>query len=83
MKLSKATEHFLDLSIEYLGFIMHDEKVTDAVRQQRMFAEIYPYSQASKCLASLARKIFRDKPEKYNLGSMKFFSRAIVGADHG
>jgi flagellar biosynthesis protein FlhG len=83
MKLSKATEHFLDLSIEYLGFIMHDEKVTDAVRQQRMFAEIYPYSQASKCLASLARKICRDKPEKYNLGSMKFFSRAIVGADHG
>ncbi|HBH87659.1 MAG TPA: flagellar synthesis regulator FleN [Syntrophaceae bacterium] len=83
MKLSKATEHFLDLSVEYLGFIMHDEKVSDAVRQQKIFAEIYPTSPASKCLSSIARKICRDKPEKYNLGSMKFFSRAIIGADHG
>ncbi len=83
MKLSKATEHFLDLSVEYLGFIMHDEKVSDAVRQQKIFAEIYPNSPASKCLSSIARKICRDKPEKYNLGSMKFFSRAIIGADHG
>jgi len=82
MKLSRATEHFLDLSIEYLGYIIHDEKVTDAVRQQKMFVEIYPYSQASKCLSSIARKICRDKPETYNLGSMKFFSRAIIGADH-
>ena len=82
-KLSKATEHFLDLSIEYLGYVIDDEKVTEAVKQQKMFAEIYPYSQASKCLSSIARKICLEKPEKYNLGSMKFFSRAIVGADHG
>ncbi len=82
-RLSKATEHFLDLSIEYLGYIIYDEKVTEAVKQQKMFAEIYPYTQASKCLSSIAKKICREKPEKYNLGSMKFFSRAIVGADHG
>jgi flagellar biosynthesis protein FlhG len=82
-KLSKATEHFLDLSIEYLGYVIYDEKVPEAVKQQKMFAEIYPYSQASKCLSSIARKICLEKPEKYNLGSMKFFSRAIVGEDHG
>ena len=82
-KLSKATEHFLDLSIEYLGYIVSDEKVTDAVRQQKVFSEIYPYNQASKCLSSIAKKICREKSDKYNLGSMKFFSRAIVGADHG
>ncbi len=82
-KLSKATEHFLDLSIEYLGYIIYDEKVTEAVKQQKMFTEIYPYTHASKCLSSIAKKICREKPEKYNLGSMKFFSRAIVGVDHG
>ena len=82
-RLSKATEHFLDLSIEYLGYIIYDDKVTEAVKQQRMFMEIYPYEQATKCLASIAKKICREKPEKYNHGSMKFFSRAIVGGDHG
>jgi flagellar biosynthesis protein FlhG len=82
-KLSKATERFLDLSIEYLGYIVHDEKVTEAVKQQKMFTEIYPYSQASKCLSSIAKKMCLEEPQGYNLGSMKFFSRAIVGADHG
>ena len=82
-RLSKATEHFLDLSIEYLGYIIYDDKVTEAVKQQRMFTEIYPYTQASYCLSSIAKKICRERPEKYNFGSMKFFSRAIVGGDHG
>jgi flagellar biosynthesis protein FlhG len=82
-KLSKATERFLDLSIEYLGYIVHDEKVTEAVIQQRMFTEIYPYAQASKCVSSIAKKLCLEQPKEYNLGSMKFFSRAIVGADHG
>jgi len=82
-KLSKATERFLDLSIEYLGHITHDEKVTEAVKQQKMFTEIYPYTQASKCLSSIAKKICLEQPQNYNLGSMKFFSRAIVGVEHG
>ena len=82
-KLSKATERFLDLSIEYLGYIVHDEKVTEAVIQQKMFTEIYPYAQASKCLSSIAKKLCLEQPKEYNLGSMKFFSRAIIGADHG
>lgn len=82
-KLSKATERFLDLSIEYLGHITHDEKVTEAVKQQKMFTEIYPYAQASKCLSSIAKKICLEQPKEYNLGSMKFFSRAIIGVEHG
>ncbi|MEN6319163.1 MAG: MinD/ParA family protein [Syntrophaceae bacterium] len=82
-KLSKATERFLDLSIEYLGHITYDEKVTEAVKQQKMFTEIYPYAQASKCLSSIAKKICLEQPKNYNLGSMKFFSRAIVGVEHG
>jgi flagellar biosynthesis protein FlhG len=82
LKLSKATEQFLGLSIEYLGYIIHDEKVRNAVKKQKMFVEIYPQSRASKCLSSIARKICREKPKTYNLGSMKFFSRAIIGADH-
>jgi flagellar biosynthesis protein FlhG len=82
-KLRKATERFLNLSIEYLGYIAKDEKVTEAVKQQKMFTEVYPYSQASKCISSIARKITLDQPKEYNLGSMKFFSRAIIGVDHG
>ncbi|MDD2670951.1 MAG: MinD/ParA family protein [Syntrophales bacterium] len=77
-KLSKAVEHFLDLSIEYLGYILYDEKVTDAVKQQRVLAEVYPSCQASRCLLTIAEKMNHEQPANYNCGSLKFFSKATV-----
>lgn len=82
-KLSKATEHFLDLKIEYLGCILHDENITEAICNQKMFTEMFPHSRATKCLFSIARKIHSEKPDRHNVGSLKFFSRAILNADHG
>ena len=82
-KLSKATEHFLNLSIEYLGYVLHDERVTEAVRKQGALVELFPYSQASKCLFTIAEKICHEQPINYNSGSIKFFSKAIVDRDCG
>ncbi|MFB3925558.1 MAG: MinD/ParA family protein [Syntrophales bacterium] len=82
-KLSKATEHFLDLSIEYLGYILHDEKVTEAVKQQKALVRLYPNCQASKCLSAIAEKMCSEKPSNYNYGSIKFFSKAIMDRNCG
>jgi flagellar biosynthesis protein FlhG len=82
-RLSKATEHFLNLTVEYLGYVLYDEKVTEAVRQQKAFVELYPNCRASKCLFTIAQKICHEQPIKYNFGSLKFFSNAIVERDHG
>ncbi len=82
-RLGKATEHFLGLTIEYLGHILHDDKVTEAVRRQRALVELYPQSHAGKCLFTIAEKICHERPADYNSGSLKFFSKAIVGRDRG
>ena len=37
-RLARASDHFLNLTIEYLGHIVLDEKVNGAVRQQKAFA---------------------------------------------
>ncbi len=78
LKVSNATSHFLNLSIEYLGYILEDTKVADAVRHQKALAEIYPDSRASKCLQSIARKLCKLQPEFSESGSLKFFWKSIV-----
>jgi len=83
MKVSRATEHFLDLTIEYLGHIVDDETVAEAVKQQKAHAELYPRARASQCIQNIARKLCREPSGRYNIGSMKFFSNAIVGKDCG
>ena len=80
-KLSNAAEHFLDLSVEYLGYLPQDEKVKEAVQKQKAFIELYPRSQASKCLFAIAEKICHEQPVRYDHGSLKFFSKAIVDRD--
>ena len=77
-KLSNATSHFLNLTIEYLGYVLEDEKVTESVRRQKAFAEIYPESRASKCLQSIARKLCKLPSEFSDAGSLKFFWKSIV-----
>ena len=83
LKVSNATSHFLNLSIEYLGYVLEDVRVTEAVRQQKALAEIYPDSRASKCLQSIARKLCRLQPEFCESGSLKFFWKSIVDKGRG
>jgi flagellar biosynthesis protein FlhG len=78
LKVSNATSHFLNLSIEYLGYVLEDVRVTEAVRHQKALAEIYPDSRANKCLQSIARKLCRLQPESCESGSLKFFWKSIV-----
>jgi len=81
-RLSQATEHFLNLTIEYLGFVLLDNKVLEAVRQQKAFAQIYPEARATVCLKKIAEKICQEMPQNAN-GNVKFFWESIVGRSCG
>ena len=83
LKVSNATSHFLNLSIESLGYVLDDTRVTEAVRQQKALAAVYPDSKASKCLQSIARKLCRLQPETDESGSLKFFWKSIVEKPRG
>jgi len=64
-RLSNATDHFLNLSVEYLGYILRDKTVYEAVKQQSMLVELAPHSKASKCLFAVAEKLHKERPEDY------------------
>jgi len=56
--LITVTDQFLpNVVVEYLGFILSDSNVPKAVRQQRVFMELYPYTKASQCVNQLAQKM--------------------------
>jgi len=81
-RLSNATDHFLNLSIDYLGYILCDKTVREAVKQQNMLVELFPYSRASKCLFTVAEKLHQEQPEDYETGTIKFFGRTNVNRNN-
>ncbi len=60
--LSAVTDKFLTgVSIEYLGHLVYDPNVSKAVRNQKPFMQLYPYTKASLCMKELANKISSEK----------------------
>jgi flagellar biosynthesis protein FlhG len=55
-RLSIAAEKFLCISLDYIGFVPHDNCVPKAVRQQRALLDAYPGSAASSSLLNLSEK---------------------------
>jgi flagellar biosynthesis protein FlhG len=78
LRLSHATDHFLNLNIEFIGYILHDKKIQDAVKMQQAFVELYPKSQASFCVKRLAEKICSENPEYDENGNISFFGDKIL-----
>jgi len=76
-RLNQATNHFLNVSVEYLGHVMRDDHVSDSVRQQKPFVSLFPHSPASRCMQTLADKIGREEPAADRTGTFGFFWDAI------
>lgn len=62
-KINRATEYFLGLTINYLGFVVEDEKLISAVKEQKPFITIYPKSNATMCINRICDSIEKIKNE--------------------
>ena len=62
--LTAVADRFLNgVYVEYLGYILRDPNVSKAIRQQKAFLEIYPFSKFSRCMNELVEKILKEKPK--------------------
>jgi flagellar biosynthesis protein FlhG len=77
-RLSLAAERFLQVSLDYLGFIPRDESVQKAVRAQKPFLDAYPASVASKNMMQIAEKIQGDAVHSLK-GSLQLFLGNLIG----
>lgn len=70
--LSLAAERFLNISLDYLGYIPVDDSIQKAVRAQKAFIDIYPRSIASMNLLEIASKLNDDNRSKVK-GTLQLF----------
>ena len=82
-RLRTVTDHFLNIHLEYLGYVLYDEKFQEAVKRQKALMELYPSSVGSRCLRQIAEKLLKESPEVQEEGSVVFFGDSFIGQDHG
>ncbi len=61
-QLCLVANRFLDVSIEYFGSVLSDNKVKRGVRKQQVVSQMAPMTQASRNFAELAHKLARSQP---------------------
>jgi flagellar biosynthesis protein FlhG len=71
-RLSLAADRFLQISLDYIGYIPQDENVTKAVKQQKAVIEAYPNTRASKSFLQIAQYISRFPPPSLPKGNIQF-----------
>ncbi len=77
-KIANVAGRFLDISLDYLGCVVKDEKVVEAVKRQRAVTELFPDSEASACFATLAKRVIENKRQGGVKGNIQFFFRRMM-----
>lgn len=76
--LSLAMEKFVNISLDYFGFLPYDDFVPAAVRAQKAFLDLYPQRDLSKKIFEIAGK-FMDRTDKVK-GTLQFFIGNLLSA---
>lgn len=77
-KLTRVTERFLDVALQYVGIVPYDEAVKKAVQRQRAVLDAYPRAKASLALKSLAEKVDSWPLPQSPRGHLEFFVERLV-----
>ncbi|HLV19146.1 MAG TPA: flagellar synthesis regulator FleN [Pseudomonas sp.] len=77
-KLTKVTERFLDVALQYVGAIPADELVRKAVQKQRAVYEAYPRSRCAQAYRAIAQKVDSWPLPANPRGHLEFFVERLV-----
>jgi len=77
-KLANVAGRFLNISLDYLGCVVKDEKVVEAVKRQKALMELFPDSEAAACFTTLARRVIDNKRQSGLKGNIQFFFRRMM-----
>ncbi len=82
-KLSAVTDRYLDVAMDFMGAIPHDEYLKKAVQKQRAVVDAYPRSKAAMAFKKLAQKTEHWPLPSSAGGHLEFFvERLILASQH-
>ncbi|MCP3954402.1 MAG: MinD/ParA family protein [Desulfobacterales bacterium] len=78
-QLSMVSKRFLDISIDYLGYIPRDGELTRCVRGQKLVREQRPSAIASGCFDTIARSLDAKPAPRLPAGYASHFWKYLIG----
>ncbi|MFC6477896.1 flagellar synthesis regulator FleN [Pseudomonas asuensis] len=76
-KLTKVTDRFLDVALQYVGAVPFDECVRKAVQKQRSVFEAFPRSKAALAFRAIAQKVDAWPLPANPRGHLEFVERLV------
>ncbi|MET0329805.1 MAG: MinD/ParA family protein [Dyella sp.] len=74
-KLARVSERFLDVVLDFMGMVPHDERLRQAIRRQAAVVDLWPSSRSSMGFKQLASAVDTwGEPDHSDLGRIAFFS---------
>jgi flagellar biosynthesis protein FlhG len=80
-KLTLVTDRFLNITIDYVGFIPYDGYLKLAVSQQRAVVDIYPNAKCSQNYMRVAHQVLQWPIPTDPTGSVQFFWRKLLAVE--
>lgn len=77
-KLTRVTDRFLDVALQYVGAIPQDDALRRAVQRQKAVVEAYPRSKASQSFKAMAKKVDTWPLPSTPRGHLEFFVDRLV-----
>jgi len=80
-KLARVCDRFLDVALEFMGHVPHDERLKQAIRRQSAVVDLWPSSRSGLAFKQLAGAVDTwGEPERLGLDRIAFFSRQAAVA---
>jgi len=79
-KIARVTDRFLNVSLDFLGSIPHDDLLRQAVQKQRAVVEVFPASRAAQAFKKLVPKVDNWPVPAAASGHVEFFVERLVNA---
>jgi flagellar biosynthesis protein FlhG len=76
--LTNVADEYLDVNIEYLGYVVSGPEVSQAVMQRQLFLDYAPDGAVSECIRGLVDDLLRQPPAETTTGNLQFFWRKLV-----
>lgn len=77
-KLSKVSNRFLDVALEYVGHVPYDEHLQKAVKRQKAVVEAFPRSRSAQAFQTLSKKVNNWPMPSASGGHLEFFVERLV-----
>lgn len=77
-KISRVTERYLDVTLDFIGAIPYDDYLRKAIKRQKSVVEAYPRARASMAFKTLAQKAEKWPVPNGAAGHLEFFVERLI-----